>query len=40
MGRIPGSSDTDYATVIASELSVVVQQTRLDSREAEPAPLT
>jgi hypothetical protein len=36
--RIP--RDTDYASVIASDVPIVVQHTRLDSRQAEEALLT
>lgn len=32
--------DTDYASVIASDVPIVVQHTRLDSRQAENALLT
>jgi hypothetical protein len=32
--------DTDYATVIESDVPVVVQHTRLDSRQAENALMT
>ncbi|MDT0646524.1 sensory rhodopsin transducer [Zunongwangia sp. F260] len=36
----PVPKDTDYACVIASDIPVVVQHTRLDSRQAENALLT
>jgi hypothetical protein len=32
--------DTDYATVIESDVPIVVQHTRLDSRQAENALMT
>lgn len=36
----PIPHDTDYATVITSDVPVVVQHTRLDSRQAENALLS
>jgi hypothetical protein len=36
----PIPSDTDYASVIESDVPVVVQHTRLDSRQAENALMT
>lgn len=36
----PIPADTDYATVIESDVPVVVQHTRLDSRQAENALLS
>lgn len=36
----PIPRDTDYASVIASDVPIVVQHTRLDSRQAENALLT
>lgn len=36
----PVPKDTDYASVIESDVPVVVQHTRLDSRQAENALLT
>src|SRR5215208_4990895 len=36
----PISVDTDYASVIVSEVPIVVQHTRLDSRQAENALLS
>lgn len=36
----PIPRDTDYASVIRSEVPIVVQHTRLDSRQAENALLT
>ena len=36
----PIPTDTDYASVIKSDVPVVVQHTRLDSRQAENALLT
>ncbi len=36
----PIPRDTDYASVIESDLPIVVQHTRLDSRQAENALLT
>ena len=36
----PVPRDTDYASVIESDVPVVVQHTRLDSRQAENALLT
>ena len=36
----PIPTDTDYASVIESDVPVVVQHTRLDSRQAENALLT
>ncbi len=36
----PIPSDTDYASVIESDVPVVVQHTRLDSRQAENALLS
>lgn len=36
----PIPTDTDYASVIESDVPVVVQHTRLDSRQAELALLT
>lgn len=36
----PIPADTDYAAVIESDVPVVVQHTRLDSRQAENALLT
>lgn len=36
----PVPLDTDYASVITSDIPVVVQHTRLDSRQAENALLT
>lgn len=36
----PIPRDTDYASVIESDVPVVVQHTRLDSRQAENALLT
>jgi hypothetical protein len=36
----PVPLDTDYASVIVSDVPVVVQHTRLDSRQAENALLT
>ena len=36
----PIPKDTDYATVIESDVPVVVQHTRLDSRQAENALLS
>lgn len=36
----PVPTDTDYASVIESDVPVVVQHTRLDSRQAELALLT
>jgi hypothetical protein len=45
-GYIPGSSsgpipkDTDYAMVVRSDVAIVVQHTRLDSRQAENALLS
>ncbi|MDT0685675.1 sensory rhodopsin transducer [Autumnicola psychrophila] len=36
----PVPKDTDYACVIESDIPVVVQHTRLDSRQAENALLT
>ena len=32
--------DTDYASVIESDVPIVVQHTRLDSRQAENALIT
>ena len=36
----PIPADTDYASVIASDIPIVVQHTRLDSRQAENALMT
>jgi hypothetical protein len=36
----PIPRDTDYASVIESDVPIVVQYTRLDSRQAENALLT
>ncbi|HEX2237033.1 MAG TPA: sensory rhodopsin transducer [Gammaproteobacteria bacterium] len=36
----PVPRDTDYASVIESDMPIVVQHTRLDSRQAELAPLS
>jgi len=36
----PVPRDTDYASVIESDVPIVVQHTRLDSRQAENALLT
>ncbi len=36
----PIPSDTDYASIIESDVEVVVQHTRLDSRQAENALLS
>ena len=36
----PVPRDTDYASVIESDVAVVVQHTRLDSRQAELALLS
>jgi hypothetical protein len=36
----PIPRDTDYASVIRSDVPVVVQHTRLDSRQAENALMT
>lgn len=36
----PIPTDTDYASVIESDIPIVVQHTRLDSRQAENALLT
>ncbi|HYY25896.1 MAG TPA: sensory rhodopsin transducer [Candidatus Udaeobacter sp.] len=36
----PIPSDTDFASVIESDVAIVVQHTRLDSRQAENALLT
>jgi hypothetical protein len=36
----PVPRDTDYASVIASDVPIVVQHTRLDSRQAENALLS
>src|SRR5919199_6319018 len=36
----PIPADTDYASVIESDVSIVVQHTRLDSRQAENALLS
>ena len=36
----PVPKDTDYASVIISDVPIVVQHTRLDSRQAENALLT
>jgi hypothetical protein len=36
----PVPTDTDYACVIASDVPVVIQHTRLDSRQAENALLS
>ena len=36
----PIPKDTDYACVIASDVPIVVQHTRLDSRQAENALMT
>ena len=36
----PIPRDTDYASVIASDVPIVVQHTRLDSRQAENALIT
>jgi hypothetical protein len=36
----PIAKDTDFATVIESDVPIVVQHTRLDSRQAENALLT
>ena len=36
----PVPRDTDYASVIVSDVPIVVQHTRLDSRQAENALLT
>ena len=36
----PVPRDTDYASVIRSDVPVVVQHTRLDSRKAEIALMT
>ena len=36
----PVPSDTDYASVIESDVPIVVQQTRLDSRQAALALLS
>jgi hypothetical protein len=36
----PIPKDTDYATVIESDVPIVVQHTRLDSRQAENALIT
>ena len=36
----PVPTDTDYASVIESDVPVVVQHTRLDSRQAENALLS
>ena len=36
----PIPKDTDYASVIVSDVPIVVQHTRLDSRQAENALLT
>ncbi len=36
----PVPRDTDYASVISSDVPIVVQHTRLDSRQAENALLT
>lgn len=36
----PIPTDTDYASVIESDVPIVVQHTRLDSRQAENALLT
>ena len=36
----PVPRDTDYASVIESDVPIVVQHTRLDSRRAELALLT
>jgi hypothetical protein len=36
----PIPSDTDFASVIESDVAIVVQHTRLDSRQAETALLT
>ena len=35
--RSPIPKDTDYASVIESDVPIVVQHTRLDSRQAELA---
>jgi hypothetical protein len=37
---VPVPRDTDYASVIESDVPVVVQHTRLDSRQAENALLS
>lgn len=40
-GYIPsGSTGTDFASVIRSDVPIVVQHTRLDSRQAENALLS
>lgn len=36
----PVPKDTDYATVLVSDVPIVVQHTRLDSRQAENALMT
>jgi hypothetical protein len=36
----PVAADTDYASVIESDVPIVVQHTRLDSRQAENALIT
>ena len=36
----PVPTDTDYASVIESDVPIVVQHTRLDSRQAENALLS
>ena len=36
----PVPRDTDYASVIESDVPIVVQHTRLDSRQAENALMT
>jgi len=36
----PIPRDTDYASVLVSDVPIVVQHTRLDSRQAENALLT
>ena len=36
----PIAKDTDFATVVESDVPIVVQHTRLDSRQAENALLT
>lgn len=36
----PVPKDTDYSSVFVSDVSIVVQHTRLDSRQAENALLT
>lgn len=36
----PVPRDVDYASLIASDVPIIVQHTRLDSRQTENAPLS